>query len=220
MMSNLAPQIASQVERAIDILKAGGIVAFPTDTVYGLGADAFNARAVERIFEVKGRSRSMALPVLLADAAQVSKVAITVQDIARVFMKRFWPGGLTMLLLKDISILSTVTAGSDKVAVRVPDHEVPRALIRGLGAPIIGTSANISERPAPVTAEEVRQQLGGGVDLIIDMGRCPGGVESTVVDVTGGSPVVLREGIISKEEIEKVWRESLKEAGRSANCCG
>jgi L-threonylcarbamoyladenylate synthase len=204
-MSSLPPQIASQVKRAIELLKAGGIVAYPTDTVYGLGADAFNAKAVERIFKVKRRPRNMALPVLLADVVQISEVAGIVPEVARVFIERFWPGGLTLVLPK---------AGA------IPDHEVPRALIRGLGAPIVGTSANISEGPAPVTSEEVRQQLGDGVDLIIDAGRCPGGVESTVVDVTSGSPVVLRGGIIPKGEIEKVWRESLKEAGRSANCCG
>jgi L-threonylcarbamoyladenylate synthase len=185
-----------------------------------LGADAFNAKAVERIFKVKRRPRNMALPVLLADVVQISEVAGIVPEVARVFIERFWPGGLTLVLPKAGAIPDVVTAGSDKVAVRVPDHEVPRALIRGLGAPIVGTSANISEGPAPVTSEEVRQQLGDGVDLIIDAGRCPGGVESTVVDVTSGSPVVLRGGIIPKGEIEKVWRESLKEAGRSANCCG
>ncbi|MBM3166177.1 MAG: threonylcarbamoyl-AMP synthase [Chloroflexi bacterium] len=219
-MSRSPSQIERQVERAVEILKAGGIVAYPTDTVYGLGADAFNPEAVARIFEVKGRPRSMALPVLLADVEQVNEVASVVPEAALIFTKRFWPGGLTLVLFKAVAVPDMVTAGSDKVAVRVPNHEVPCALIRGLGAPIIGTSANISDRPSPVTAEGVRQQLRSGVDLVIDAGRCPGGVESTVVDVTGDSPVVLREGIVSKGEIEKIWRESLKEAGKSANCCG
>ena len=219
-MSLLPFRIASQVERAVAILKAGGIVAYPTDTVYGLGADAFNVKAVERVFELKGRPRNMALPVLLAEVAQVSEVASSVPEIAWVFVNRFWPGGLTLVLTKAASVPDIVTAGGDKVAIRIPNHEVPRAIIRGLGAPIIGTRANITDRPTPVTAEEVKQQLGDQIDLIIDGGKCPGGVESTVVDVTGGSPVVLREGIIPKEEIEKVWRETLKEAGEGAHCCG
>jgi len=162
----------------------------------------------------------MALPVLLADVEQVNEVASVVPEAALIFIKRFWPGGLTLVLFKATALPDVVTGGSDKVAVRVPNHEVPCALIRGLGAPIIGTSANVSDKPSPVTAEEVRQQLRSGVDLIIDGGRCPGGVESTVIDVTSGSPVVLREGIIPREEIAGIWNESLKGASRSANCCG
>ena len=206
-MNNLSGQVTLQVDRAIEILRDGGIVAFPTDTVYGLGGDVFNVRAVERIYSVKQRSRHLPLPVLLADSTQLADVVASVPETARYLMKHFWPGGLTLVLPKKDTLPDIITAGSSKVAVRIPNHGVPLALIRGLGAPIIGTSANISNKPSPVTAEEVDQQLGGEVDLIIDMGRCPGGLESTVVDVTGEIPVILRRGVISEEEIKRVCQE-------------
>ncbi len=154
----------------------------------------FNIEAVERIYRVKQRSRHLPLPVLLADSAQLDDIVASVPEIARYLMRHFWPGGLTLVLPKKDTLPDIITAGSNKVAVRIPDHVVPLTLIRGLGAPIIGTSANISDKPSPVTAEEVEQQLGSQVDLIIDMGKCPGGLESTVVDVTGEIPVILRRG--------------------------
>jgi L-threonylcarbamoyladenylate synthase len=203
-LDNLSHHVTLQVDRAIEILKNGGIVAFPTDTVYGLGGDVFNVQAVERIYQLKQRSRHLPLPVLLADLAQLADIVASVPEIARYFMKRFWPGGLTLVLPKKDTLPDIITAGSNKVAVRIPDHAVPVSLIRGLGAPIIGTSANISDKPSPVTADEVDQQLGSQVDLIIDMGRCPGGLESTVVDVTDEIPVILRRGVISEEEIKKI----------------
>jgi L-threonylcarbamoyladenylate synthase len=203
-LDNLSHHVRLQVDRAIEILKYGGIVAFPTDTVYGLGGDVFNVQAVERIYQLKQRSRHLPLPVLLADLTQLDDIVASVPEIARYFMKRFWPGGLTLVLPKKDTLPDIITAGSNKVAVRIPDHAVPVSLIRGLGAPIIGTSANISDKPSPVTADEVDQQLGSQVDLIIDMGRCPGGLESTVVDVTDEIPVILRRGVISEEEIKKI----------------
>jgi L-threonylcarbamoyladenylate synthase len=195
------------VDRAVEILKNGGIVAFPTDTVYGLGGDVFNVRAVERIYRVKQRSRHLPLPVLLADSTQLADIVASVPETARYLMRHFWPGGLTLVLPKKDTLPDIITAGSNKVAVRIPDHVVPISLIRGLGVPIIGTSANISDKPSPVTAQEVEQQLDSQVDLIIDMGRCPGGLESTVVDVTGEIPVILRRGVISEEEIRAVYLE-------------
>jgi L-threonylcarbamoyladenylate synthase len=206
-MVNLSSKIALQVDRAIEILKAGGIVAFPTDTVYGLGGDVFNIEAAERIYSVKQRPRSLPLPVLLADLTQVTAVADSVPDIARFLMKRFWPGELTLVLPKGALIPEIITADKGKVAIRIPNHIVPPALIRGLGAPIIGTSANISHKPSPLTAQEVEQQLGSQIDLIVDMGRCPGGLESTVVDVTGETPVILRQGIIPEDEIKRACQE-------------
>jgi L-threonylcarbamoyladenylate synthase len=206
-MVNLSMKIALQVDRAIEILKSGGIVAFPTDTVYGLGGDALNTEVAERIYRVKQRPRSLPLPVLLADLTQVAAVVDSVPGIARFLMKRFWPGGLTLVLPKAASIPEIVSAGSDKIAIRIPNHSVPLALIHGLGAPITGTSANISDKPSPLTVKEVEQQLGSDVDLIIDMGRCPGGLESTVVDVTGETPVILRQGIIPEDEIKKAYQE-------------
>lgn len=194
----------SQVDRAVEILENGGIVAFPTDTVYGLGADVFNVEAIGRIYKVKQRARNVPLPVLLADSTDLVGVVADVPEMAWRLIKRFWPGGLTLVLPKKDTIPDIITAGSDKVAVRIPDHVVPLSLVRGLGKPIIGTSANISYEASPLTAAEAEQQLGGQVDLIIDTGRCRGGLESTVVDVTGKAPVILRHGIISDEEISEI----------------
>ena len=162
---------------------------------------------MERIYRVKQRPKHLPLPVLVADPTQLNDIVGSVSEIARYMMEHFWPGGLTLVLPKKDTLPDIVTAGSNKVAVRIPDHAVPISLIRGLGKPIVGTSANISDKPSPVTAEGAEQQLGRQVDLIIDMGRCPGGLESTVVDVTGETPVILRQGVIPEEEIKKVCRE-------------
>ena len=197
------------VKEGVEILKEGGIVAFPTDTVYGLGADAFNPEAVGRIYEVKERPRHLSLPLLLDDILQISWVAQPLSGIALFLAKRFWPGGLTLVLAKAASLPSYLSSGST-IAVRVPGHPVCLALIQGLGGPLIGTSANISGMPAALTADEVREQLGEKADLIIDGGKCPSGKESTVVDVTGEVPVILRQGIITQDEIEEACKEYYK----------
>jgi len=198
------PTIEKQIKLAVAILKKGGIVAFPTDTVYGLGADPLNGQAVARIYKVKNRPPNLPLPLLLAEKSDLLRVAGVVPKIAWQLVERFLPGGLTLVLRKSPWVPSAVTAGGDTVAVRIPDHPVPIALIRGLGTPIVGTSANLSGRPSPVTAEEVRQQLGAEVDFIINGGRCPGGADSTVLDVTGKVPVLIREGAIPTAEITKL----------------
>jgi L-threonylcarbamoyladenylate synthase len=205
-LSGLSPQLMSQVERAVGILKKGGIVAYPTDTVYGLGGDVFSVEAIKRIYKVKQRPENMPLSVLLADSSKLRDIAV-VPDLAWCLIERFWPGGLTLVLPKRDTLPDIVTAGGNKIAVRVPAHDIPIRLIRGLGRPIVGTSANISGKPNPLTAEEVDAQLGKKVDLIIDGGRCPGGVESTVVDVTSEYPVILRAGIIPEAEISKACRK-------------
>lgn len=188
-------------------MKAGGVIAFPTDTVYGLGAEAFNEQAIERIYEIKGRPRQLPFPLLLANANQVVDVAESVPEVAWLLMKHFWPGGLTLVLAKGIRLPDYLTRGGATIAVRVPNHPVPLALIRSLGVPIIGTSANVSGQPSALTAQEVEFQLREKVDLIIDGGRCPGGIESTVVDVTSGILKVLRQGLISQDEIERVLKK-------------
>ena len=194
------------VTEGVKILKAGGVVAFPTDTVYGLGADAFNPRAVERIYEVKKRPRHLPFPLLLGDTCQVTWVAQPLSGIASFLARRFWPGGLTLVLPKAASLPAHLTSGPT-VAVRIPDHPVCLVLIERLGSPLIGTSANISGGVAALAADEVRQQLGQKIDLVIDGGKCTGGKESTIVDVTGEMPVILRQGIISQNEIEKACKE-------------
>ncbi len=196
--------IEKQIKLAVAILKKGGIVAFPTDTVYGLGADPLNARAVDRIYDVKKRPRNLPLPLLLAEKSDLPKVADVVPEVAWRLAERFFPGGLTLVLRKSSWVPDTVTAGGDTVAVRIPDHPIPIALIRGLGTPIVGTSANLSGKPSQVTSEEVRHQLGDAADLIINGGRRPGGTESTVLDVSGKVPVLVREGAIPRAELKKV----------------
>lgn len=193
------------IEKGVEILKKGGVIAFPTDTVYGLGADAFDTKAVERIYKIKNRPEHLAFPLLIADLSQLSTVAESVSGIAWSLARRFWPGGLTLVLPRAASLPAYLAAGPS-IAVRVPDHSICLALIRGLGNPVIGTSANISGRPSILTAGEVRQQLGNKVDLIIDGGKCPGGRESTVVDVQGAELVILRQGLIPVYEIEKAYK--------------
>ncbi len=204
--AKVAVDIRGQIDRGIAILKRGGLVAFPTDTVYGLGACYSDYKAVERIFRVKQRPRNMALPLLLAEVDQIAEVAEYVSPAAWLVIRRFLPGALTVVLPKSDAVPDIVTGGSRTVAVRIPAHPVAVALIKGIGAPVIGTSANVSGKPSAVTADEVYSQFGNEIDMVIDGGRCPGGRESTIVDVTGEVPRVLREGAISKQEIMKVCR--------------
>lgn len=204
MPDTLGSDIERQVEAAVSILRRGGIVAYPTDTVYGLGACSSLQGAVERIYQVKGRPPGMPLPLLLADTSQITDLAYPVPQVAWLLAGRFWPGALTMVLARSESVPDFLTAGGATVAIRVPAHPVPVALARGVGAPVVGTSANLSGWPSCLTAEEVYAQLAGKVELIVDAGCCPGGVESTIIDLTGEVPVVLREGAISRQELEQV----------------
>jgi len=214
MLANLPPDIQRQVDRGISILKQGGIVAFPTDTVYGLGAGANLHRAVEQIYKLKGRPRNMALPLLLAHISQISEVAESVPPIVWLLARKFMPGALTVVLQKSKAVLDIITGGGTTVAVRVPAHPVPIALVDGLGMPVVGTSANLSGKPSDLTAGGVYAQFGDKIDLVIDGGRCLGGRESTVVDITGERPVVLREGAISRDELKQVCGDIVfKEGG-------
>ena len=198
-----------EIEKGIEILQKGGVIAFPTDTVYGLGADAFNTRAVERVYEIKNRPRYQALPLLVADVDQLATLAEPIPEIAWLLARRFWPGALTLVLSKKDSLPARLASGST-IAVRVPNHPVCLALIKGLGNPVTGTSANVSGQSAALTAEEVEQQLGGRIDLVIHGGKCPGGKESTIVDVTHEPPIMLRQGIIAWHDIDKAYREYLE----------
>ena len=214
MLAKLPQGIQQQVEKGISILGKGGIVAFPTDTVYGLGAGANLHQAVERIYQLKGRPRNVALPLLLAHISQIGEVAESVPPIVWLLARQFLPGALTIVLHKSRSVPDIITGGGTTVAVRVPAHPIPIALADGLGMPIVGTSANLSGRPSVLTAGEVYSQFGDKIDLVIDGGRCPGGRESTVVDVTGERPVVLREGAISYGELRQACGDIVfKEGG-------
>jgi len=190
---------ANQIERALKILKNGGLVAFPTDTVYGLGSLAFDTTAIEGIYIAKDRPIEKAIPVLIADAADLPKIADSVPEMARVFAEHFWPGPLTCVVPKKGTLPAAISA-TETVAVRIPDHPDARALLRAAG-PMAVTSANISGQASPITAQEVYQQLVGRIPLILDGGRTPGGVPSTLVDCTGREPKILREGPISLEDL-------------------
>ena len=199
----------SDIDAAVRILKNGGVVAVPTDTLYGLAANPFDEAAVERIFRLKGRSKSVALPLLLADPGDVSKYASAVPDLASTMMKHFWPGTLTIVLEKSETVPGFVSGGANTVALRVPDHPVPRAIARVLGVPITGTSANRSGESAFTTSEAVRREFGDELDLILCGGKTPPGLASTVLDLSGDSPSILRQGDIPRREIEKLCPETL-----------
>lgn len=211
MLDKLSLDIRQQVELGVSILRQGGLIAFPTDTVYGLGACANIPQAVERVYKVKGRPTGVALPLLLADVSQISEIAESVPPVAWLLAKKFLPGALTIVLHKSNSVSDIITAGGLTIAVRVPAHPVPVAIVRGLGAPVVGTSANVSGQPSVLTADGVYSQLDDNVDLVIDGGRCSGGRESTVIDVTGEVPVILREGAISREELSRYVGNSVFE---------
>jgi len=187
------------LDRAADFLKNGRLVAFPTDTVYGLGANPFESEAVERIFEVKGRPFYKALVLLAADIEYVRRLA-KVPPMAQKLIERFWPGALTLVLPRRDEGQISWLAGST-VAFRVPDHPVAVALLRKSG-PLATTSANLSGQPETLTAQEAARALGEKIDLILDGGRCPGGVVSTVLDVSGERPLILRQGLVTRETIE------------------
>jgi L-threonylcarbamoyladenylate synthase len=186
---------------AVDILNAGGLVAFPTDTVYGVGALVFNERAVASLYDVKERGLEKAIPILIGDIAQLSQVTSIVTPMARKLAKCFWPGPLTIILPRHPSIPNVVTS-YPTVGVRIPNLLSVRKLLR-LTGPMAVTSANLSGQSSPSTLQGVIMQLGGRVPLILDGGVTHGGTPSTLVDCTGDEPVVLREGPISLDEIKQ-----------------
>lgn len=192
------------LSRAAKLLRTGRLVAFPTETVYGLGANALDPQAVQGIFWAKGRPASNPLIVHVADATPPGNVAADWPEAARRLAARFWPGPLTLVLPKNPAVPDEVTAGGPTVAVRCPDHPVAQALIRAAGVPLAAPSANRSTQLSPTRAEHVLKGLGGRIDLILDAGPCPGGIESTVVDVTADPVRVLRPGPITVPMLEAV----------------
>jgi L-threonylcarbamoyladenylate synthase len=187
------------IEKALRILRAGGLAAFPTDTVYGLGALACDGVAVESIYAAKQRPVEKAIPVLIADLADLDQVAVDIPDMARTLAARFWPGPLTLVVPKQSTLPAAISA-SDTLAVRIPDHPAARALLRATG-PMAVTSANISGQPSPIDADEVLRQLNGRIQLVLDGGPTPGGIPSTLVDCLGAEPVILREGPLMQAQI-------------------
>jgi L-threonylcarbamoyladenylate synthase len=192
------------IDQAVALLRAGRLVAFPTETVYGLGADATNAAAVARIFAAKGRPSTNPLIVHVADADVARRYAVSWPEAATRLAEMFWPGPLTIVLPKTPQIVDSVTAGLPTVGLRVPRHPLAIELLRAFDGPIAAPSANRSSHVSPTTAQHVRDDLGGAVDLILDGGPCQVGIESTVLDLSADRPAILRPGQISRDQIESI----------------
>lgn len=195
---------SSDVEKAAGVLRAGGLVAFPTETVYGLGANAEDPAAVGRVFQVKGRPPSHPLIVHLGGAEHLDDWVDEVPETARLLAERFWPGPLTLVLRRGRRVPLEATGGLETVAVRVPDHPVALALLSVFGGGVAAPSANRFGSVSPTAADHVRAELGDAVDLVLDGGPCEVGVESTIVDATGDVPAVLRPGGATREDLEAV----------------
>ncbi len=211
-----APRL-SPVEVAAEALRQGGLVAFPTETVYGLGADARNGDAVRRIFEVKGRPESHPLIVHVAEASMLDDIALDVPAAARRLAAELWPGPLTLVLgRRPGAVVDEVTGGRSTVAVRVPAHPVGLLLLRTFAGPVAAPSANRFGRVSPTTAAHVRADLGDDVDVVLDGGPCRVGVESTIVDCTADGPRVLRLGGVGRDRLAEIVGEELPVGGSTA----
>ena len=192
------------MEEASQVLHRGGMVAFPTETVYGLGADALDEKASAKIYAAKGRPSDNPLIVHISDIEQLDKLVCEIPDNAKKLMDAFWPGPMTLIFKKSGLVPDGTTGGLDTVAVRMPNHKAALELIRTSGVAIAAPSANTSGRPSPTTAAHVADDLSGKIDMIIDGGAVGIGIESTIVDVTSEIPMVLRPGYITMEMLEKV----------------
>jgi len=192
------------IYKASEIIKRGGLVAFPTETVYGLGADAFNPIAVARVFEVKRRPYFDPLIVHIGDQSEINKLFKAIPYNVKRLIECFWPGPLTIVLFKKDNVPDIVTSGLQTVAVRMPRHEMALKLIKLSGTPIVGPSANSFGYLSPTTAEHVREQLGDQIDFILNGGPCEVGVESTIISFVEEKPKLLRPGGIPLEEIESI----------------
>lgn len=196
-------QLAREVDRVAAILRGGGVVAYPTETFYGLGALARDAGALDRLARAKGRPEGKPLPLVAADVAMVAEVAV-LEGVALALAARFWPGPLTLVLPARPGLAAPITGGTGTVGVRVPGSEVARALCRAAGGPIVSTSANPSGGPPPASASALDAALVARIDALLDAGPTPGGAPSTVVTLRGGRPALLREGAVPFDEIERV----------------
>ena len=192
------------LEAAAEIIKNGGLVAFPTETVYGLGANGLDARAAAGIYQAKGRPSDNPLILHICGIEMLSMIAAEVTDSAKKILAAFCPGPVTIILRRKEIVPLAITGGLDTVGIRMPDNDIARELIRRAGVPVAAPSANISGRPSPTTAAAVFNDLNGRIDMILDGGACEFGVESTIVDCTGAVPTVLRPGAITLEMLEEV----------------
>ena len=210
MKTNIIPANRDAIQQAADFLRKGKLVAIPTETVYGLGADAKNPEAVKHIFAAKARPADHPLIVHIPDKAVLTDWAVEIPETAYKLAERFWPGPLTLVLKKHPDVPMEVTGGQNTIALRVPNHPVALALLKAFGGGIAAPSANRFCRISPTQASHVEEELGDKVDLILDGGACQVGLESTIVDLSGGQPRLLRPGQISKSEIEEFMQEELE----------
>lgn len=208
----LKPEQLSQIETAIAILRKGGTVAMPTETVYGLAADATNAEAIKRIFTIKGRPEKHPLIVHIADESQLTYWADQIPDAAKLLAHRFWPGPLTLILPRSEKVSDIITGGQNTVGLRVPDHPVALALLRAMGpnGGLAAPSANRYGHISPTTAQHVRDELGDSVDMILDGGPCQVGLESTIVSCIGDTVTVLRPGGVPVSAIEEALHRKVE----------
>ncbi len=197
------------INQAVTVLQEGGLVGIPTETVYGLGADAKNAAAVRKIFQAKQRPIDHPLIVHLAAISQLQEWVSAISPAAQRLAEAFWPGPLTLILPKAPAVLDLVTGGQQTVGIRIPHHPVAQALLKSFDGGIAAPSANRFGRISPTTAAAVREELGDAVDLILEGGSCEIGLESTIVDVSGAHPVILRPGMITAAQIESVLHQTL-----------
>lgn len=201
----LSGSSAAALREAAALLQSGETVAFPTDTVYGLGAHALDADAVQKIYEAKGRPSDKPLIILIHDRAQLHTVALKISEAAEKLMQAFWPGPLTLVFQKQPGVVPDyVTRGLDTVAVRMPNHPAALALLKLADVPVAAPSANLSGNPSPTTAAQVEQELSGRIAAVVDGGVCQVGVASTILDVSREVPVILRKGSVTKAQLEQI----------------
>jgi len=195
--------LSTDLEKAVEFLRNGKVIGIPTDTTYGLAADVTNIQAIERVFWIKGRKGSEALPIFISEVGEIDQYATGISEMVYKLSDAFWPGPLTMVLNSTDFVPKIARGGMSTVAIRIPDHWVPREIIRLLGRPITGTSANISGNPSLTHANQVQKQLGNNLELLIDGGQLKG-MESTIIDLTVEPPIILRKGAVKISEIENV----------------
>jgi len=190
------------LNKAASIIRSGGVVAFPTESFYGLGVSARDEKAIQRLYAIKKREENQPILLLIPTASLLNQYVIRIPDIASQIMEEFWPGGLTLIFEANPDLSQLLTSGTGKIGLRLSSHPVAKTLAQAVGAPITGTSANISGQAACSSAEAVRHSLGRSVDFILDGGETEGGKGSTVLDITVDPPTILREGRVTRERLE------------------
>lgn len=191
------------LKRAAEIIDSGGVVAFPTESFYGLAVSSSDEKAIQRLFRIKKRKRDQPILILIPSIGVLDQYVIHIPEIARQIIKRFWPGGLTLVFKAKPNVSRLLTGGTGKIGLRLSSHPVATALSQAVGVPITGTSANISGQPACLSAKAVRRSFGKRVDFVLDAGETKGGKGSTILDVTADPPIVLREGMVSQEALDQ-----------------